>query len=107
MASHGNPDPTAPDTGRWSAIFDISVLVFREGLETILVLAAITAGLSRKSENSGFARPIFAGAACGIFASVVTWFVVRGIISDLTTVVPALRSRRGPACSPSSSCSWS
>jgi len=90
VTSHGSPDPTVPQTSHFSAILDITVLVFREGLETILVLAAITAGLSRKSENRGFSTPIFTGAACGIFASIATWYIVRGIVSDLTTVVPAL-----------------
>jgi high-affinity iron transporter len=90
ITSHGSPDPTVPNTGRWSAVLDISVLFFREGLETILVLAAITAGLSRKNENSGHTIPIFFGAALGGFASLVTWFAVRGIVSDLTTVMSAL-----------------
>jgi high-affinity iron transporter len=91
----GSPDPTVANTGRGSAILDISVLVFREGLETILVLAAITAGLARKNENSTHVRPIFAGAGLGIVASIITWFVVRGIVSDLTTVVPALALQAG------------
>ena len=52
--------------------------------------AAITAGLARKGENSHHTLPIFSGAALGIFASVVTWFIVRGIVSDLTTVMSAL-----------------
>ena len=90
VTSSGSPDPTVPKTGYWSAILDISVLVFREGLETILVLAAITAGLSRKNENSAHTRPIFLGAGLGILASLATWFVVRGIVSDLTTVMSAL-----------------
>jgi len=90
VTSRGNPDPTVPNTGHWSAILDISVLVFREGLETILVLAAITAGLSRKGENTHHTLPIFLGAGCGIMASLVTWFIVRGIVSDLTTVMSAL-----------------
>src|SRR5271156_6244155 len=64
VTSHGSPDPTIPHTSHWSAILDISVLFFREGLETILVLAAITAGLSRKSENKGYSVPIFTGAGC-------------------------------------------
>jgi high-affinity iron transporter len=95
VTAAGSPDPTTAGTGRGSAILDITVLVFREGLETILVLAAITAGLSRKSENSGYARPIFTGAGLGIAASIVTWFIVRGIVSDLTTVVPALALQAG------------
>jgi len=90
VTSSGNPDPTVPNTSHWSAILDISVLVFREGLETILVLAAITAGLSRKGENTHHTLPIFLGAGCGIMASLVTWFIVRGIVSDLTTVMSAL-----------------
>ncbi|MCE0521709.1 MAG: hypothetical protein LV480_02220 [Methylacidiphilales bacterium] len=90
ITSAGSPDPTVAKTSQWSAILDISVLVFREGLETILVLAAITAGLARKNENSGHAKPIFLGAALGIFVSILTWFAVRGIVSDLTTVVSAL-----------------
>ena len=90
VTSNGAPDPTVAKTSHWSAILDISVLVFREGLETILVLAAITAGLARKGENTHHTLPIFSGAAVGILASIVTWFIVRGIVSDLTTVVPAL-----------------
>jgi high-affinity iron transporter len=90
FTANGSPDPTVANTTRGSAILDITVLVFREGLETILVLAAITAGLARKNENSNHVRPIFAGAGLGILASIVTWFIVRGIVSDLTTVVPAL-----------------
>jgi len=90
VTSSGNPDPTVANTSHWSAILDISVLVFREGLETILVLAAITAGLSRKGENTHHTLPIFGGASLGILASIITWFIVRGIVDDLTTVVPAL-----------------
>ena len=63
ITSSGNPDPTLPNTSHLSAILDTSVLVFREGLESILVLAAITAGLSRKQE--GMASPIFLGACAG------------------------------------------
>jgi high-affinity iron transporter len=90
VTSHGNPDPTVANTSHWSAVLDISVLVFREGLETILVLAAITAGLARKDGATHHTLPIFGGAACGILATIVTWFIVRGIVSDLTTVVSAL-----------------
>ncbi|HEY0256785.1 MAG TPA: hypothetical protein VGC39_05015, partial [Candidatus Methylacidiphilales bacterium] len=49
ITAHGAPDPTAPHTSHLAASLDIAVLVFREGLESILVLAAITAGLSRKN----------------------------------------------------------
>jgi high-affinity iron transporter len=88
VTSHGNPDPTAPQTSHLSAILDISVLVFREGLESILVLAAITAGLSRKQE--GRAIPIFVGASAGFLATLATWFVVRGIVDDISQKVSYL-----------------
>ncbi len=88
VTSSGSPDPTAPNTSHLSAIFDIAVLVFREGLESILVLAAITAGLSRKQE--GKSMPIFLGACGGFIATMVTWFIVRGIVDDISTKVSYL-----------------
>jgi high-affinity iron transporter len=81
ITSSGNPDPTVPNTSRISAILDTAVLVFREGLESILVLAAITAGLSRK--NDRMASPIFLGASAGFIATLATWFAVRGIVEDI------------------------
>ena len=47
LAVGGAPDPTKPSTGPGTALFDIGVLVFREGLECILVLAAIVASMRR------------------------------------------------------------
>ena len=41
----GNPDPAAQHIGSMAAVLDTAILVFREGLETILVLAAITASM--------------------------------------------------------------
>ena len=45
-ADAGPADPTAGHMSATSAVINSAVLVFREGLETILVLAAITAGFS-------------------------------------------------------------
>ena len=88
VTSHGSPDPTLPNTSHLAAILDTSVLVFREGLESILVLAAITAGLSRKQD--GLASPIFLGASMGFIATLATWFVVRGIVDDISQNVSYL-----------------
>ena len=93
VTSSGNPDPTLKDTSRLSAILDTSVLVFREGLESILVLAAITAGLSRKQD--GMASPIFLGASTGFIATIATWFLVRGIVYDIGQNVPFLALQAG------------
>lgn len=88
VTSHGSPDPTVPNTSHFAAILDTAVLVFREGLESILVLAAITAGLTRKGEK--LASPIFIGACAGFVATLATWFAVRGIVQDISTQVSYL-----------------
>ena len=64
------------------------MLVFREGLECILVLAAITAGMI--GTQTRYRRPIAGGAAAGLAASIATWFVAATAIDALATSVPAL-----------------
>jgi high-affinity iron transporter len=68
---------------------NIAVLVFREGLECILVLAAITASLV--GANRAYRRPIVAGAVLAFAAAVVTWQLAIRVIDDLTQSVPALQ----------------
>src|ERR1700755_417858 len=46
VAVGGAPDPMSAKTNSTVAALDIAVLVFREGLECILVLAAITASMT-------------------------------------------------------------
>ncbi len=46
LTAAGSPDPEAAGTTSAVALMDIAVLVFREGLECVLVLAALTAGLA-------------------------------------------------------------
>jgi high-affinity iron transporter len=93
VTSSGNPDPTVAHTSQLSAIMDTAVLVFREGLESILVLAAITAGLTRKQD--GMASPIFVGASLGFLATLATWFFVRGIVQDISDNVSYLALQAG------------
>ena len=47
VAAQGAPDPLRPNTSSTVAFLDIGILVFREGLECILVLAAVTASMYR------------------------------------------------------------
>src|SRR5215831_6114274 len=70
VTAFGTPDPIASRRSPLNATLDIGVLVFREGLESILVLSAITAGLSRK--QSEYQAPIGWGAAAGLVASIAT-----------------------------------
>ena len=86
IAEGGVPDPTAGDLSPTAAVLNSGILVFREGLEAILVLAAITAGLVRS--NGSYWRPVAIGSGVALLASVATWFVVVAIISAVPA--PAL-----------------
>jgi high-affinity iron transporter len=88
VTAKGAPDPTLPQTSPTVALLDIGVLVFREGLECILVLSAITASMI--GANQVHQRPVAAGAGIGFIATLVTWFIAVGIIGSLTENVSAL-----------------
>ncbi|HKW09333.1 MAG TPA: FTR1 family protein [Gemmatimonadaceae bacterium] len=88
IAAGGVPDPTAPNTPLASAVVDIGVLVFREGLECILVLAAITASMVGASES--YRRPIAAGVGVAFLATLLTWRIAIAIVDSLTDNLPAL-----------------
>ena len=88
ITASGNPNPTAPQTTSSAAVLDIGVLVFREGLECILVLAAITAGMTGKQQ--AHRRPVAVGAGVGFLATLITWFVAVGILDDISQKISAL-----------------
>jgi len=69
-------------------VLDIAVLVFREGLECILVLAAITTNM--RGEARAYQRPVAAGAGLAFAASMATWFAAVRILDSLSESVPAL-----------------
>jgi high-affinity iron transporter len=87
--SLGNPNPLVPNAGKSAAVFDIAVLVLREGLECILVLAAITAGLT--GEQQRYRSPITGGAGIGLAATLATWCVAVRILDDVSGKVSALQ----------------
>ncbi|HEY4131216.1 MAG TPA: FTR1 family protein [Gemmatimonadaceae bacterium] len=88
VVASGSPDPTAARTSPTVATLDIAVLVFREGLECILVLSAITAGMI--GTQTQYRRPIAAGAGTAFIASIITWFIAARAIDALTGSIPAL-----------------
>jgi len=88
FSTHGAPDPLQPNTNPTVAFLDIGVLVFREGLECILVLAAITASMT--GTKRAHRRPVALGAALAFAATLVTWLIAVGIVGQLTESVPAL-----------------
>ncbi|MDP4162176.1 MAG: FTR1 family protein [Bacillota bacterium] len=79
---HGNPDPTAKNITPGAAIINTAILIFREGLEAILVLSAIISGLVRKKQDN-YWKPISAGAGVSFLATLATWFIVVAIIASV------------------------
>lgn len=82
----GAPDPTIAHLDDNVVILHTGILVFREGLEAILVIAAITA--SFVGANSLYRRPVFVGAALALLATAATWFVAIAVIDSFDA--PAL-----------------
>jgi len=87
LRAGGLPDPTGHgDFG--ARVLDIAVLVFREGLECILVLSAITANMigARRSLQT----PVAAGASAAFVATLLTWAIAIRIVDSLAENMPAL-----------------
>ena len=88
IAAQGAPDPLQANTTATVASLDIGVLVFREGLECILVLAAVTASMT--GPRLIYRRPVMSGAAIAFLTTLVTWFIAASIMKQLSENVPAL-----------------
>jgi high-affinity iron transporter len=77
-ARGGTTNPTDLPAGHQlshtTVVLNSAILVFREGLETVLVLAAIVA--SFRGAHSSFRKPVAAGSGLAIAAGVATWFGV-------------------------------
>jgi len=81
-AKGGTPEPQTLPAGRrlsqTTVVIDAAILVMREGLETILVLAAVMA--SFLGANRAYRRPVAAGGASALAAGVASWFFVVWLI---------------------------
>lgn len=88
VTAHGAPDPTQPNTSPTVAFLDIGILVFREGLECILVLAAITASMT--GAKSAHRKPVAVGAGVAFGATLITWFIAVRTVDSLSDNMRAL-----------------
>src|SRR5207237_7101225 len=91
IAAQGAPDPLGARTNPTVAALDIAVLVFREGLECILVLAAITASMT--GARRAYRRPVAVGAGVAFGATLITWFIAVRIVDSLSDNMRALDSQ--------------
>ncbi|MFI5230425.1 MAG: FTR1 family protein, partial [Gemmatimonadales bacterium] len=88
ITAGGSANPSTADSAT-ARVVDIAVLVFREGLESILVLTAITATMNGAAQP--YRRPIGLGAMIGGAASLATWLGVVQLIDSLADHISALQ----------------
>ena len=66
---------------RATVVTNSAIIVFREGLEAVLILAAITASFIGARRR--LRRPVLVGAGLGLLASVVTWGLAQTLLGSL------------------------
>jgi high-affinity iron transporter len=86
ITAQGAPDRCVPTRAQQSRS-STSGFVFREGLEYILVLAAITASMTGANASSPASR---LGAGLAFVASLITWFIAVQIVGSLSDNMNAL-----------------
>jgi high-affinity iron transporter len=64
-----------------TAVTNAAVIVFREGLEAVLILAAVMASLSGAARVQR--RPMMLGAALALVASAITFILARTVLTEL------------------------
>jgi high-affinity iron transporter len=94
-ASTGPVDPTEAtrEQSHATVVFNSGMIVFREGLEAVLIFAAVTA--SFVGANKSRRRPVVVGAAVAFGVTVVTWFVVQAVLDAASPLGPRLEAITG------------
>lgn len=85
ITSSGNPpdpgDTISKHINHVSVMINAGILVFREGLEAILVLAALTSSLARTDRN--YWKPVACGSGIAFLATCITYFVAVAVLADI------------------------
>ncbi len=66
----------------FAVVTNTAIIVFREGLEAVLILAALTAGLVGARRR--LRRPLFFGAAAALLATIATFAIAQTVLGSLT-----------------------
>lgn len=74
-AVSGNSSPFALAT-------NAAIIVFREGLEAVLILASLMAGF-KSLEQRRLRKPMWWGAGVAGLASILTWLLAQGVLTSL------------------------
>ena len=94
-ADPGHTDPTAVAATQSPGTVGLnsSTIVFREGLEAVLIFAAVIA--SFLGANKMRRRPVVAGAVAAFGAAILTWFIAQAILSAASPLGPKLEAITG------------
>src|SRR3954468_24742497 len=94
-AKTGPVDPTEVKghQSHTTVVFNSAVIVFREGLEAVLIFAAVTA--SFVGANRARRRPVVSGAALAFAAAVLTWFVAQAVLAAASPLGAKLEAITG------------
>src|SRR3954447_25265173 len=94
-ADTGPVDPTevGGTQSHGTIVVNSAIIVFREGLEAVLIFAAVIA--SFLGANRSRRRPVVAGAAVAFAATVLTWFVVQAVLAAASPLGPRLEAITG------------
>ena len=65
-----------------AVVTNAAVIVFREGLEAVLILASLMGSL-KQGNNRKYRRPLWWGVAVAMLATVLTWLLAHGILIAL------------------------
>src|SRR6476469_1412477 len=88
-----NPTEVGGHQSHATVVANSAIIVFREGLEAVLIFAAVTA--SFLGSNKARRRPVVMGAAIAFGAAVVTWFLVQALLSAASSLGPRLEAITG------------
>jgi high-affinity iron transporter len=93
--SSGPADPTDAPGGheRTVVVVNSAIIVFREGLEAILIFAAVTAAML--GANRALRRPVAAGAGIAFLACIATWFGAQAILAQFSRYGDQLQAVTG------------
>ncbi|HEY8000855.1 MAG: FTR1 family protein [Vicinamibacteria bacterium] len=94
-AQTGPTDPTevSGPQSHATVVFNSGMIVFREGLEAVLIFAAVSASLL--GANRSKRKPMAGGAAIAFIATIATWFVVQALLDVASPLGPKLEAITG------------
>src|SRR3954453_6053700 len=88
-----DPTETPNAESHTTVVVNSAIIVFREGLEAILIFAAVIASFVGGARS--YKRPVAGGAGIGFLGAVLTWFLVQALLSFFSDYGPQLEAITG------------